>query len=290
MAQGSENDLLDIRYYQESFGVLGIAGGTGPDNDPIVDLNLNTLIVDNKAILARNTADSVTSDLAAHVGAVGPLEHADATIVDDGFMSAADKIKLDGIQNKAQNNVLALDDALSLISHKDTILHLHPIATTLLDGFMSAANKLKLDGIENGAEVNNITQAQDNILTGGGLADTLHTHDHSPGSETFTELVHSTTDHTGVTGVPGFPGFVTAETYFPSPEILVGRAVQIFSHTYSFAPEIVQCGWRRLRVDDFDTSDGHEIQDIQISGNDGIVTWFKIGWQNTISVWQGAFG
>jgi hypothetical protein len=295
MSQGAENDLFNIRYYQESFSVLGIVGGTGPDNDPIVDLNLNTLLVDNKAIFARDTADTVTLDLSNHIGAFGPLEHADVTITDAGFMSSADKIKLDGIQNKAQNNILALDDELSLISRKDSILHQHPQVTTTVDGFMSAADKTKLNGIETGAQVNNINTSQASILKGGGLADTLHIHDHDSGTETFTQAVHALLDHTGVTGVPGFPGFTTAESYFISSDVSGTFAVQIFSHAYSFAPELVQAGWRKFKIDDWDYDESWKIDNIAISGNSGVVTFSRAGtgpggYSSTIGLWQGAFG
>lgn len=291
MTQGAENDLLDIRFYQEATPVQGTIAG-GPDNEPITDINLNTLTVDNKAIFARNTADQVTLDLSNHIGAVGPGEHASATTTLDGFLSAADKLKLDSVQARAQINFISPNDELSLVSRKDTILHLHPIATSQ-DGFMSAVDKVRLNGIEAGAQVNNITLADAAILSGAGFADALHTHDHSPGSETFTEAVHFATSHVGVTGVPGFPGFATAESFFIS-NIVGDDTIEIFSHTYSFAPEIIATDFRSRFIRDWDFSENFIIEDVQISGFNGIVTHGQVpalgGGFSTNSVWQGAFG
>lgn len=288
MTQGAEGDLLDIRFYGEDVPVNFVE-----DNEPFTDLNTNILTVDNKAILARDTALQIATDLSNHEGAIGPLEHADATTTLAGFISAADQVKLNSITEKAQVNTLAPSDALSLISRKDTILHQHPTATSSTDGFNSAVDKDKLDNIEALAQVNNISALNAATLIGGGLADTLHSHAASPGSETFTMAVHDALDHTGVSGVPGFPGFSTAESYIPDPIDRSGRATWIHSHTYSFAPETIQAGWRKIQIRDQDYSEGYSIDDVALAGNDGLVTYtqgYSASANCVISVWQGAFG
>ena len=57
----------------------------------------------SEAATAQSTADSATADLAAHVGA-GGAAHAQATGAADGFMSASDKTKLNGIAAGATAN------------------------------------------------------------------------------------------------------------------------------------------------------------------------------------------
>jgi hypothetical protein len=87
--------------------------------------------LDKVTIAAPNVAPS------SHVGS-GGAAHAVATQVAAGFMSAADKTKLDGhvgVAGSAQ----------------------HPVATAALSGFMANTDKTKLDGIQAGAEVNQNT-------------------------------------------------------------------------------------------------------------------------------------
>jgi hypothetical protein len=52
--------------------------------------------------------------------------------------------------------------------------------TSTINKFTNATDISKLSGIETGAEVNNISDADAGILTGGSGADTLHTHAHDP--------------------------------------------------------------------------------------------------------------
>lgn len=165
MAQGAELDLLDITLFTEDRAVYFIN-----DNTTFIELNSNILTVDNKAILARNTAQTTEINLAAHIGSVGLSTHATATTANSGFMSASDKAKLDDIATGAQVGILSPNDALELTSGKNTSLHLHPEATTTANGFTSIADKAKLDGIAAGAQVNALSDVDATNLTDGSNA------------------------------------------------------------------------------------------------------------------------
>ena len=93
--------------------------------------------------LTTHNHDSTYAPL-SHVGA-GGTAHAAATTSVAGFMSAADKSKLDGLSSNADTLDGYHASSFSLTSHT------HPNATTSTAGFMSAADKTKLDGIETAA-------------------------------------------------------------------------------------------------------------------------------------------
>lgn len=96
--------------------------------------------------------------------AKGNHVHNAATTSENGFMSAVDKTKLDGIAANANNYSLPTASASTLggikvgtnlsidgngvLSAKDTT---YPTATTTTDGLMSKSDKIKLDGIKEGA-------------------------------------------------------------------------------------------------------------------------------------------
>lgn len=87
---------------------------------------------------AANWWSAPATTLAAasqHMGAGGGA-HAAATGSTDGFMSAADKDKLDGLPTSA-----------APASHVGTGGTAHAIATTSAAGFMSATDKSKLNGL-----------------------------------------------------------------------------------------------------------------------------------------------
>lgn len=100
-----------------------------------------------------------TSDVAA----AGDHTHPDATETDSGFMSAADKVKLDGITGNG--NSLTYDAPLQLIGGTEVALSYAspltvlggqlaiPAASDSLDGYMSAADKTKLDSLTGGGNV-----------------------------------------------------------------------------------------------------------------------------------------
>lgn len=87
--------------------------------------------------------------------------HAAASTAADGFMSANDKSKLDGIAAGAQVNavmsVAGKTGAVTLTSADvgaASASHSHTSATTSAAGFLSATDKAKLDGIATGATAN----------------------------------------------------------------------------------------------------------------------------------------
>ena len=269
MVQGAENDLIDIRFLKVTTPVIWFRS-----NEPLEDLNVNILTIDDKAILARTTAQTAQSDLAGHIGQVGLAEHAGATTGLSGFVTAEDKVKINGIQAGAQLNILAPTDAIELVSLKVTTLHEHPVATPTIDGYMTISDKLKLNGIQTGAQVNNITPSQATTLTSGGNADSLHGHGFSVGSETFTAAVHSTTDHTGIPGVAAFPGFTASS--FESGPAQIGLGVTVYTRTYGgfSSLEAISAGHRRMLDFGFwGAGEQFRINDVSISGNDGTVVY-----------------
>ncbi len=286
MTQGAENDLLDIRFYQEATPVIFFRS-----NEPIEDLNNNILTVDNKAFLARDTALTVQTDLGNHIGQGGVSEHADATTGVSGFISAADKAKLNRIQDQAQLNILAPVDAINLISRKVTTLHSHPSATPTLDGFITAADKAKLDGIQAGAQVNNISDANATTLTSGGNADALHGHFFSAGSETFTEAVHATTNHTGIPGIAAFPGF--ADSSFRQGPAQLGTGINVHVEGYPFTSlEVVAVGFQEITdVGFFGNNETFAITNIEIVGLN-CTTTFEVtnSVDGQMRTWQKGYG
>jgi hypothetical protein len=103
--------------------------------------------------------------------------HADATNSVSGFMSAADKLKLDGYPiPSAVGDFLAYDGmnwVIRSIYSFATSTHGHGIATTTANGFMSSGDKLKLDGItpSDGSETKVIAGANMEVAGTGTAAD-----------------------------------------------------------------------------------------------------------------------
>lgn len=293
MVQGAENDLADIRFFTVESPVI-----FNRDNDPFNNLNNNSLIVDNKAILARDTAVQAQIDLAAHIGTGGVPEHAGATPALSGFLPTADKTKLDFIQAGAQLNILAPVDAIELISRKPTTLHKHLPATAVNDGFLSAVAKTKLDTIELAAQVNNLTPAQAATLTSGGNADTEHTHNFVGTAETFTEAVHLITDHAGIPGIGGFTGFIKVP--YESGPSQVNPGVTVFTKSYDVTDSftslhVVTAGLSHIT--DFGWWGRDEtflVTGVSVVGTDGIVTYEVVqgGGSGDMQMrcWQGGYG
>jgi hypothetical protein len=242
MVQGAEFDLIDIRFYTQTSDVDFVQ-----DNEPVQDLNTNVLIIDDKAILARNTATQADTDFTAHQGAGGPI-HANGTTLVAGFLSVADKVKLDQIDTEAQLNILPPTDALELVGRGTTVLHEHPEVTDSAGGYMSVSLKSKLDGIQTGAQVNNITQPQADLLTAiGGVQDanSLHSHVTPVFVETFDAGDHAATDHTGLPGVVPFSG-LTKSTFAIGPS-QTGPGITIWNRVYSFTPHTVAAGFAEIK-------------------------------------------
>ena len=217
------------------------------------------------------------------------------TTLSIGFMSAPDKAKLDDIATGAQVEILSPSDALELTSRKDTFLHLHPEVTTTANGFIGTADKTKLDSVEAGAQENALSDGEATNLTDGSNADALHLHFFPVPVETFTAMVHDTIDHTGIPGASGFTQFNVSESFFIGPFINTGGS-QIFTKTYSFAPETLSGGWSFLNSQHWNTKDTFFTDGFSISGNDGIIE-YRVEDSNpggssimTMSCWQGAYG
>jgi hypothetical protein len=102
---------------------------------------------------------------ASDVGAATSTHgHSTATQAASGFLSAADKKKLDEIQAGAQvNAVTSVNSKTGAVSLTASDVgaaptnHAHSEATTAASGFMSAADKTKINNIETGAQVNTVT-------------------------------------------------------------------------------------------------------------------------------------
>jgi hypothetical protein len=90
--------------------------------------------------------------------------HSNSTTTENGFMSSADKTKLNGIEDNANNYTLETHDnakhstnyaSETLVNNHIGSTDGHPIASTTNDGFISSIDKTKLNGIEDNA--NNYT-------------------------------------------------------------------------------------------------------------------------------------
>ncbi len=278
MTQGAENDLVDITPIQETTPVQFIR-----DNEPLVDLNNNiVLVVDPKAILARDTASASIASLFAHIGTSGS-SHAIATSAGAGFMSAADKFKLNNIQEGAQVNTMSPADSLELTTRKETTLHRHLNATPNSSGFMPFPDKVKLDGVELVAKVNRISDVDRDTLTLGGNADLLHLHGFSQTVETFTALVHAGIDHTLIPGTQADAVFDTTQTYFEGP---VSGAAIVFMHTYPATVQSYTGGMAFISSPGVTLGDTWTLTDISVSGDTVTISY---GPGPTLSAWQGAY-
>jgi hypothetical protein len=281
MTQGAENDLLDITPIQETTPVQYIR-----DNEPLVDLNSNILTVDDKAILARDAASTSIANLFAHVGASGSA-HANATSGGAGFMSAADKFKLNNIQEGAQVNTMSPADSIELTNRKETALHRHPNATPSASGYMEFADKVKLDGVELAAKVNRISDVDRDTLTLGGNADSLHVHGFSQTVETFTALVHAGVDHSLIPGTQANAVFDTTDSYFEGTQ---SGAATVFIHTYPDTVQSYAAGMAHISTG-LVLGDTWTITDISISTvtNPGDTVTISYGPGPQLSAWQGAY-
>ena len=144
-------------------GSLAVGQGTG------ITVNANDVAVN------RTTVDTWYAP-ATHVGA-GGTAHADATTSAAGFMSAADKTKLDAIPagGGGQGTVTEVTGTAPIVVATGTTTPVVSInaATTGAAGSMSGADKSKLDGIEAGAQVN-VAQVNSDWNSSSGVSQILN--------------------------------------------------------------------------------------------------------------------
>ncbi len=165
-----------------SSGLKGDTGATGS-----VSASDQTKLDGIQAGATANATDAQLRDRSTHTGAqaiatVTGLQsmldgksstthtHANASTTVAGFMSDADKVKLDGVAAGANNftyahpanhpasvivqdasNRFVTDAEKTTWSAKAETTHTHAAATTTVAGFMSDVDKVKLDGISAGA-------------------------------------------------------------------------------------------------------------------------------------------
>ncbi len=150
----------------QATGVTSIAGFSGAVTKAQLALDQvsNTPDSGKPVSAAQALADTAARDAAiaasapvAHVGS-GGASHAAATTTVAGFMSAADKTKLNGIATSATANtgtVTGVTATLPLSSTGGTAPVISiAAATTSVPGSMSATDKAKLDGIATSATAN----------------------------------------------------------------------------------------------------------------------------------------
>jgi len=161
MAIGIFNDLTAFSVIRAKINsLINIIDGTTPASDIQVPaanvVGAGTAATANTGTSAGDVPTVAQADVrysaAAHV-------HDAAAAGVAGFMSGADKVKLDGVEAGAQVNVgtnLNADYspfAVNLVPSTGVGVDVNP-ATSVFAGVMAAADKVKLDGVEAGAQVN----------------------------------------------------------------------------------------------------------------------------------------
>ena len=145
----------------------GMTGGGDLTADRTFDVVANA---DGSMVVNANDIQvGVLATDAQHGARGGGTQHIVATTSVAGFLSAADKTKLDGIATGATANVLSSTTPAAVgtgavgvgttVARADHVHDhgnqaggsLHAVATTSVAGFLSAADKLKLDGIAPGS-------------------------------------------------------------------------------------------------------------------------------------------
>ena len=170
---GADRTINLVAATTSTIGGMSAADKTKLDS---IDANAtaNTISTNNPQALgtAAPGASGEVSDSAhvhPHGDQAGGTLHAVASGAAAGFMSAADKSKLDGIEAGADATTLSASVAQPLgtaaagsTGEASDAGHVHPhgdqaggtqhaVATTSVAGFLSAADKLKLDTVEQGA-------------------------------------------------------------------------------------------------------------------------------------------
>lgn len=157
MSKITETPVWEPTVYQWDVTDPNKAGPAIFDNDGEATdgfANAGVQQVTNRTAYLKQTLDN-------HIGSRGSA-HTNATTTEAGFMSAADKTKLNGIATGAQVNVATnlsssyASTAVNIASSTGTAASINS-ATTSLAGVLSATDKTKLDGIAAGAQVNAVT-------------------------------------------------------------------------------------------------------------------------------------
>lgn len=154
-ALASKADAVHLHSVNDITGFADAVRVAAPANNDASLLTTGTLDDDRLPDNVVLDGDPRLSD------ARSPLTHghANATTSQPGFMSAADKFRLDNLVQSAPVNAdWTSTSGLSQILNKPTTFppesHTHTNATTSVAGFMSAADKGKLDTVAQGAQVN----------------------------------------------------------------------------------------------------------------------------------------
>lgn len=180
-------------------GVVNFAAvGTAPAAASGFTIWRSNVSVPPTVILATTSPAAEIISATAQIGTSGDAAKADhrhampdlVTTTVDGFMSAADKVKLNGIATGATNLALAstnpTDEGVASTASiggaataaKADHRHAMPgLATTSTDGFMSAADKTKLDGSVSVALTDTAPVANDSVAAVG-VGTTSARHDH----------------------------------------------------------------------------------------------------------------
>lgn len=148
-------------------------GGTGSSTPAAARtaLGLGTVAVESIVPITKGGTGATTAEAARTALGAAPTDV--VTTTTDGLMTAADKVKLNGIATGAQVNVGTnlgtnyFSNNLSITSSTGTNTTIAR-ATTTEAGVMAAPDKVKLDGIAAGAQVNvatNLSVTYTNVAT-----------------------------------------------------------------------------------------------------------------------------
>jgi len=139
------------------------------------------------AAVGTGTTAARSDHVHGHGNQTGGSLHSIATTGTNGFMSSADKTKLDGIASGATNTALSSSTPASVGAQSagtattaaradhihdhgsQTAGTHHAVATTGTAGFMSTTDKTKLDALSNGAVITNSTSFAGATISSGGI-------------------------------------------------------------------------------------------------------------------------
>ena len=144
--------------------VDSVAGRTGAVTLTKTDIGLGSVDDVSAASLRDRTTHTGVQAISSVTGLQTALDgkastghsHSDVTITSNGFMTSADKVKLDGIvpanllsraNHTGTQTISTIDTLQSTLDTKASTGHSHTEATVSAKGFMSSADKAKLDGI-----------------------------------------------------------------------------------------------------------------------------------------------